>query len=103
MRTINYGRGQLSLRDAQQMAPPGWAGLITELFLLSSEEDADVHQIKEKYGGLRWYCGGSSEYLDKVEAICERSYSICEECGALGKPRDGGWVRTLCDTCADAR
>jgi hypothetical protein len=22
---------------------------------------------------------------------------VCEECGATGKRRSGGWIRTLCD------
>lgn len=99
MRTIRYGYGRLSLREAQQYVGPGWAGLITELFLLTSEYDGDVHQIKEKFGSLRWYCGGSGEYLDKVEEICDRSYHVCEDCGAPGKQREGGWIKTLCEEC----
>jgi hypothetical protein len=27
----------------------------------------------------------------------------CEDCGIPGKVRGGGWIRTLCDTCAESR
>lgn len=40
---------------------------------------------------------------DKVGEIVykaeEDSYKICESCGAPGKVRGRGWVRTLCDDC----
>jgi hypothetical protein len=31
------------------------------------------------------------------------SYTICEECGAPGKLRGGGWMRTLCDKHEEER
>ena len=55
-------------------------------------------QVKEKFGGLRFYYDGGDEYIQGAVSMAERmSYSICEECGNLGKSRSGGWVRTLCD------
>jgi hypothetical protein len=55
-------------------------------------------QIKEKYGGLRFYYdGGTPEvaaYIDFAEFHSER---ICDVCGAPGKPRGNGWIRTVCD------
>ncbi len=57
-----------------------------------------VSQIKEKFGGLRFYYDGGDEYVvglvDMAEMWANRT---CETCGTLGKQRDGGWVRTLCD------
>ncbi len=55
-------------------------------------------QVKEKFGTLRFYVHGGSEkahaYIEFAEAL---SGSTCEECGAPGKTRGGGWIRTLCD------
>lgn len=57
-----------------------------------------VEQIKEKFGGLRFYYqGGDDEISGMVrmaEAWADRS---CETCGAPGTRRSGNWVRTLCD------
>jgi hypothetical protein len=58
----------------------------------------EVNQIKEKFGGLRfYYSGGDDEISGMVrmaEAWADRS---CEQCGAPGKSRGGGWIKTLCD------
>ncbi len=61
-------------------------------------------QVKEKFGGLRFYVdGGSNELQAQIELAEAMSYRTCETCGAPGRPRSGGWVRTLCDTHAAAR
>ena len=63
-----------------------------------------VDQVKEKFAGLRFYVslldGGIDTLIDRAEYD---SYRTCEECGEPGKPRDGGWYRTLCDKHAEAR
>jgi hypothetical protein len=57
-------------------------------------------QVKEKFGGLRFYIEGGSDavfaLIDKAEALSERT---CETCGEPGKLRGKGWVSTLCDAC----
>ena len=60
--------------------------------------DVIVEQIKEKFGGLRFYYQGGDEKVDGMVrmAECWADHS-CEECGAPGKRRGGGWIRTLCD------
>ena len=65
-------------------------------------------QIKEKFGGLRIYLGGMKAGLfEDVHNIVsnaeDESYTICEVCGKPGKPRQGGWIKTLCDECATER
>lgn len=58
-----------------------------------------VRQIKEKFGGLRYYIDGGDEYIAGMIDFAEyMSVKICEECGAPGRQRSGGWIRTLCDT-----
>lgn len=57
-----------------------------------------VVQVKEKFGGLRFYYEGGNEYVAGLVSMAESWADIaCEECGGIGKKRDGGWVRTLCD------
>jgi len=70
-------------------------------------EQVVVEQIKEKFGGLRFYYNGGDEKIQGMvrmaEAWADRS---CEECGAPGTAGGKGWIRTLCPTHraeADAR
>ena len=57
-----------------------------------------VAQIKEKFGGLRFYYDGGDERIRGMVQMAEVwADASCEECGAPGKRRDGGWIKTLCD------
>lgn len=60
--------------------------------------DVTVQQIKEKFGGLRFYYDGGDDVVDGLVRMAESwAARSCEECGHPGKSRDGGWIRTLCD------
>ena len=55
-------------------------------------------QIKEKFGGLRFYYEGGDDYISGLVSMAESWADVaCEQCGGIGKRRGGGWVRTLCD------
>ena len=57
-----------------------------------------IEQIKEKFGGLRFYYQGGDDHIDGMVTMAEVwAGQTCETCGNRGKRRDGGWVRTLCD------
>lgn len=57
-----------------------------------------VEQIKEKFGGLRFYYQGGDDRVDGMVRMAEAwADHSCEECGAPGERRSGGWIRTLCD------
>jgi len=57
-----------------------------------------VEQIKEKFGGLRFYYQGGDDYISGLVSMAESYADIaCEDCGGIGKRRSGGWIRTLCD------
>lgn len=60
---------------------------------------------KEKFGSIRWYVEGEiPEAVDEiVDAIEHLSAHVCEDCGAPGRLRKGGWVRTLCERHAGGR
>ena len=61
-------------------------------------EPVIVAQIKEKFGGLRFYYdGGDSAVAGMVTMAESWAAHTCEECGKPGKSRTGGWIRTLCD------
>lgn len=61
-------------------------------------EQVVVEQIKEKFGGLRFYYSGGDERVWGMVRMAESwADNSCEECGAPGKRRSGGWIKTLCD------
>jgi hypothetical protein len=62
-------------------------------------EEVVAIQVKEKFGGLRFYHSGGDEYIRAaVDMAEEMSYVTCEVCGNAGKYRnDRPWIRTLCD------
>lgn len=63
-----------------------------------------VEQVKEKFGGLRFYVGN---YIDGVMEIIDRyetlSYKACEKCGEKGKLIQTGWWITLCGECVQKK
>lgn len=80
-----------------------WPGKLQRLgfktFAKSPYTGLAVQQVKEKFGTLRFYCGGT-EAIDKYIHMAERLSAItCESCGKPGKAYDSGWIRTLCDSC----
>lgn len=63
-----------------------------------------VVQVKQKFGGLRYYVSHYTEELGKLISLFEDlSYETCEVCGRLGKTRSGGWIETLCDEHAQGK
>jgi hypothetical protein len=57
-----------------------------------------VEQIKEKFGGLRFYYQGGDDTISGMVRMAESWAGLtCEECGVPGQRRSGGWIRTLCD------
>lgn len=57
-----------------------------------------VEQIKEKFGGLRFYYQGGDAQISGMVTMAEAwAGRSCETCGDRGERRSGGWIRTLCD------
>lgn len=99
----------------------GWYELLNELCEkitdiyshYGAEPDIVIDQVKEKYGGLRFYYHregitedetASIEINHQIEDIVQqfedRSEYICEECGQEGILRDDlPWMATLCEHC----
>ena len=66
-----------------------------------------VAQIKEKFGGLRFYYDGGDDRVQGMVSMAESwADKSCEKCGAPGTSGGKGWIKTLCPTHraeADAR
>ncbi|MDM8347678.1 DUF2384 domain-containing protein [Pseudomonas sp. sp1636] len=61
-------------------------------------EQLMASQVKEKFGGLRFYCRHASDYATSVVDLSESlSLHVCEVCGAPGRTVSrSGWMRTRC-------
>ena len=84
--------------------PLGWFDLIETLVqkLIAAGWDRQVAQVKQKWGGLRFYVGGASPAMARLIARAEkRSLKICEEYGRPGVLCNADFVRTLCDAHAE--
>jgi hypothetical protein len=107
----------------------GWHGILERLFA-AKPEWIKVVQVKEKFGGLRFYLDDGTVRVDfigvgSIEVPAEtdkfsadqavrlqgfrlmvreaeaESYTVCENCGAPGKPEGLRWISTLCPPCRD--
>lgn len=90
----------------------GWFPLITDLDqqLAALDPNYELHQCKEKVGGLRYYAhtdltGEAADEFDSLIDAAERqSFAICERCGQPGAMAITAtrWLKTLCDDCMGA-
>lgn len=61
-------------------------------------------QIKEKFGSLRIYMNYYFPEIEKlIDDAVKKADETCERCGQPGELRQGGWWRTLCDSCEEKR
>ena len=92
----------------------GWYDIIAELSQriddlakaagLSGDDYPMAAQVKEKYGGLRFYidpCNGdvANEIFAAIDDAEARSVKICETCGKPGRLTGKGWIVTICEAC----
>jgi hypothetical protein len=82
----------------------GWYELEKNLIedLIKLGWNKEVCQVKEKFGGLRFYINdGSDEIFKRIDQAESESYKTCEICGSkeeIGRTR--GWITTCCEPCA---
>jgi len=94
----------------------GWFDIIWDLSsklepliqkFIDENQDTELYpkafQVKEKFGGLRFYMTrGSREIYDLISEAEALSLKTCEECGKPGEPPlppNEGWIHTHCDDC----
>lgn len=77
----------------------GWAALYQPLIDRCKAEGAEISQVKEKFGAMRFYAAGCSAGLRAAIVEAEQaSLTVCEVCGAPGvRLSIRGWLKTLCD------
>lgn len=87
----------------------GWYPLIDMLcarLMRLSPTSTDIPiavQVKEKFGGLRFYVNNANDAQEAVIAFAEAlSHRICEQCGTMNETTTytDGWHKTLCPSCA---
>jgi hypothetical protein len=107
MRRIPDGWGRWISHEA------GWYPIVVgcDERLAAIDLDYIVHQVKEKFGTLRYYCAPSCELSPKLGETfrniigdAERASAItCERCGEPGILHETRYlVKTLCASCAAA-
>lgn len=91
----------------------GWDSIVIDCFekvktineTIASEYPVQVVQIKEKFGGLRFYLNLYPEEIIKfIEERERESFRVCEDCGSndpLVRRRGKSWIRTLCVKCGN--
>jgi len=88
----------------------GWYDLLddlckklTDLIMQLDEDDRknfEADQVKEKFGGLRFYMTCSTDEMEELIVEAEHlSERTCERCGAPGEIRGEGWIMCRCDAC----
>ena len=85
----------------------GWYDLIHNLcqaiMATNPPEDFKAAQVKEKFGGLRFYTDGCTEETYRLVNLAEDdSYKICEDCGSRENVTcepSPSWITTLCKGC----
>jgi hypothetical protein len=98
----------------------GWKYLYQPLIDLCNLKGVSIFQIKEKFGGLRFYtgaCDADSGIPMLIRAVEAMSYKVCEDCGeygvdwkdgktiyktTTGRSETSRWIRSLCDPCRKA-
>ena len=68
------------------------------------EDSYRILDIKEKFGGLRWYTNGIPKTIsDKYDAwerkYVELSFETCLACGKPATMETFGWINFICDDC----
>ena len=98
----DWGKYERTIDDSRYFGVrEGWFQIIKDLIddLIKMGWDKNVIQVKEKFGGLRFYIDkGSDEIYKRITQAEKDSYETCEKCGNKGELRkDTGWYLTLCE------
>lgn len=97
---------EATLESILKELPAGWHALVRDL-LTDLEKlgwNGRLAQVKEKFGSARFYTEPlcySGPIGERILEFEHQSHTTCEICGAAGTRRAGGWIRILCDSCAE--
>ena len=65
-----------------------------------SPQDYKICDVKEKFGGLRWYDNGGKNVNEVVDFYTSLSELTCCECGKPAEYFSLGWICPYCEDCA---
>jgi hypothetical protein len=111
----NWKGNEITRKSILESTGPGWIGIVGSLLddLEALGWNGKLDQIKEKFGGLRFYIGPcetpNSVYIyNRIEEAQIESLSTCEMCGAPGGVDTNPthrwfWIKTLCQPCHEKR
>jgi hypothetical protein len=96
-------------RTYMDWMPDGWRIAFGDTFIeelnqaLGDEaKDFRILDIKEKFGGLRFYTNGCNrQAYDVIHKYEHISFLICINCGKPATKISMGWICPYCDTCAE--
>lgn len=92
----------------------GWIPILDRLAedLIALGWDRTLEQVKQKFGGVRFYIGrrdptplssdARAMIYRRIDEAMAESMRTCEECSAPGRrcdPGGRGWIETLCQKC----
>lgn len=97
--------------DNTKFVGPGWAPLVKTLDWYAEKWNIEPLQVKEKFGGLRYYAESTEDTSDNDKTMFfgmtffaeSLSFQTCEQCGLPGTQKGQGWIVTMCDECYDKR
>lgn len=89
---------------------PGWYPIVVacDEQLVAIDPGYVVHQVKQKYGTLNYYCASNAELtpeqweaFDEITDRAARASAVtCELCGEPGELCERSqWFKTLCTSC----
>ena len=107
----DFTNKKLSIEDVLSHVGDGWHPIVRKLIedLEKAGWDGRLSQIKEKFGGLRFYISQSYKKFPELYRLIAQaetdSLEICEICGEPGSGTSSGgyWVKTLCEAHDEER
>ena len=92
---------ELTIPEVCSCVGPGWHGIIARL-IVDLEKlgwNGEIQQVKEKWGGLRFYVSTDSHAIkDRIFEAESESIKTCEECAKPGEIRSvGSWLKCVCE------
>jgi hypothetical protein len=99
---IDHHRHSIDNPDYIEGSTWNYDDITTHKSIMVSHDQVTCTQMKEKFGGLRFYENGADKIVDGMIHYAEYlADNTCQDCGSredLG--RTSGWISTICRTCA---
>ena len=103
--TSAFGDQRVPMMTSINNVGEGWHDLIKTLEekLNKIDPEFELLQVKEKFGGLRYYANTSNadentNFHQLISLAEEASFHLCEVCGEPGENKaTHQWLKTLCE------